>query len=426
MIHNQPYSFRGFFIFSSTGEISFSQRFSNVESKVKSGNPPVPPNDILESFFKGTVLNSISSGYNFDFLIEKSIRLVVLPTKSFYFSVIPLIIEERSENDPPVEISASFHFLSFVEPIFRSPLKNFQTDSLPGPIYQLILQIMPLGSPIIHDAYFVSQIVAPGDLRRFSAGYQTISPSPVPSWKTSLVFPRQQLEMKIRETVFGSIDNENTFFSSYGELKSIASISYLPDIMATLVNFDRLTDVASHFSVKKIEATKMLFSPPTGITQLLLWSVKLTKPPVVGNYTYKEEPDNGVSFTISITVSAPVKSCSIQLSFPDRGALVKHQFTSPVGQLKMSKRESTIMWTNKFTEGTGSLSGLLNFEKSNEGKDRLRAYINFKSKKKSFSGFTIDKDTISFGNGTNPPTVSVESNYSSESKKYIIWGTQSQ
>jgi AP-5 complex subunit mu-1 len=69
-----------------------------------------------------------------------------------------------------------------------------------------VTQVLPFGTPIIHDVYFASQLTSPGDIRRFSAGYQAVAPSAVPSWKTFLIFQRLQLEIKLRESIVDRSD----------------------------------------------------------------------------------------------------------------------------------------------------------------------------------------------------------------------------
>ncbi|KAH0785054.1 AP-5 complex subunit mu-1 [Histomonas meleagridis] len=291
---------------------------------------------------------------------------------------------------------------------------------------QLINQILPFGSPIVHDAYFASQLISPGDLRRFSAGYQVVAPSPIPSWKVSLLFSRPQIELKLREVIFGSIDGQNNTYTVYGELKSVASINYLPDITAKVKGLENVLDLSGHYCVKKIEKDQIVFSPPTGVAQLLLWksNVDPTKPPVDGIYEIFED-EVGLHFSLTITVKENVKTVTAQLPFPGRSSLTKHQFQNPGGQLKMSKKEATVMWLAKFSEQKSlTLTGILNFE-SNEStsKERCRAYISFKSKKKSFTGIEVEKDSVTF-NPSGNVNVTTELSYTTENKKYIFWATQ--
>jgi hypothetical protein len=71
-----------------------------------------------------------------------------------------------------------------------------------------VTQTLPFGLPVVHDAYFASQLTSAGDIRRFGAGYAAVAPQAVPSWKTFLIFQRLRLEVKLREAVLGSIDGQ--------------------------------------------------------------------------------------------------------------------------------------------------------------------------------------------------------------------------
>ena len=427
-MNKHPVSFRGVFIFNTTGNLEISQRFSTVEMRLQKNRPHLPPNDKITQIFQEKVLPEIKSEENFVFNIDYMMDLVVLPTKNDYIAVIPFIESNYEQGKPFVEIAASFHFLSFLEPIFRTPLKNYSKNQNPAPIIQIINLILPFGTPVIHDAYFMSQLPTTNDSHLFNAGYQTVSPHPVPSWKTYLVFPRQQLDVKVRETIVCSIDGDKTLLSVFGELRSIAQINYLPVVTIQLKGYEKMKDICSHYCVKEYKDGKLLLSPPTGITQLLLWRSELDqslaeKPPITGSYTAQSQPDNGISFTLTVTTNNPtIKSVFIQLPFPDRGTLNKHQFqTNPQGsQIKMSKKESTIGWSVELTEGSATLTGSLNFEKPCSSQERLKAFVDFKSKNSTYSGISIDESSVvSTASGA---TVTVENSYSSETKKYIIWG----
>ena len=425
-----PFSFRGLFIFNSSGKLTISQRFTTVEMRAPKNISQIPTNDKMTEFFQQKVLPEIKSEANFVFDIAENTPLVVLPTKNDFISVIPLIESEFEAGKTRPEIPASFHFLSFLEPVFRTPLKNFAKQPNPAPIIQLINLVLPFGSPVIHDAYFVSQLPLTSDSHLFNAGYATVSPAPVPSWKTSLVFPRQQLEVKMRETIIGSIDGDKQMFMVFGELRSIASINYLPDVHIAISKAEKLKNVSAHFSVKEYKKGKLVLSPPTGITQLLLWQADVSgAPPVVGTYTTKEEPENGISFTINVKVQqAGISSVTVQLPFPDRGAVTKHQFqavpsiVSKHSQIKMSKREATIAWTFDVTEEEPSLSGTLNFEKPCGSNERLRAFIEFKNKSSTYSGASVEESGVSVSSSGASVAVAIENSYATESKKYIIWG----
>lgn len=421
----KPLAFRGVFVFTTAGKMTFSQRFSTVEAMVPAEQPKLPSNKALEDFFKLEIVPSLSaSSERYTFEMSPEIVLAVLPVKNFVLSVVPFL---ESRSTPKIELSGAFSFLVFFETISRSLLRPITSES-PASAYaqlrQLVTQIMPFGSPIIHDAFFASQLTAVGDLRRFSAGYQTVAPAPIPSWKTSLLFPRPQVELKLREVVMGSIDGVNNTFDVYGELRCVAQVSYLPDITVKVSGLEQSECLSGHFCVKKIEGNQIVFSPPTGISQLLMWKAKVDhkSPPVDGTYGIRED-ENGLHFSLTISVHPPVKSVVAQLPFPGRGCLTKHQFQNPGGQLKMSKKEATVMWIVKLGEnGTMTLTGVLGFENKPQHPEKCRAFVTLKSKKKSFTGASIDKDSVTFSSSANF-SVTTETSYATESKKYIFWET---
>ena len=425
MSTQKPLSFRGVFVFTTAGKMTLSQRFSTVESLVPETQAKLPSNKEIEDFFQREVVPALAaSSERYTFQISETTILAVLPVKNFVLSVIPFV---ESSSASKIEISGSFSFLVFLETISRSllrPITSESTAAAYAPLKQLINQILPFGSPIIHDALFASQLTASGDLRRFSAGYQTVAPAPVPSWKTSLLFSRPQLELKLREVVMGSIDGVNNTFDVYGELKCVASINYLPDITMSVSGLEESECLSGHFCVKKIEGNQIVFSPPTGISQLLMWKAKVNhaSPPVDGTYGIRED-ENGLHFSLTIRVHPPVKSVVAQLPFPGRGCLTKHQFQNPGGQLKMSKKEATVMWIVKLGEnGTMTLTGVLGFENKPQHPEKCKAFVSMKSKKKSFTGASIVKDSITFSSSANF-SVTTETSYATESKKYIFWET---
>ena len=426
---NRPISFFGLFIFDNSGELVFSHHFKLVEERAKSRNLKIPNNQAIKDFFKNEALPGLSSNsLQLTFELSEKVELVVLSVKNFYLSVIPLIEAENHENRPSIEVSAAFSFLSFFEVISRPILKTLSGNSPPAafaPIRQIVIQAMPFGTPALHDAYFASMVVTNGDLRRFSGGYQTVANSAVPSWKISLLFPRPQLDLKVNESILGSIDGKNNTFDVYGELRCVASIPYLPDIKAIINNFDKIQNLASHFCLKSIENNQIVFSPPTGLCQLLQWraKVEMNNPPVDGVYAIRED-ENGLNFSLTINIRSPIKEVTVQFPFPGRGSFVKPQFQSPGGQLKMSRKEATFMWVLKDEESVSqTLTGTLNFDvKTRPNNVRYCAYVNFNSKKKSFSGVSIDKESISFSSSSNV-NITTDASYSTESKRYIFWET---
>lgn len=427
-----PISFRGVYVFTNDGDIVFSQRFNNVEARVPQNQQKIPPNAELIPFIKEEIIPSFVANLSkTSFQYSQMIHIVAFQTKNFYLSVIPLIESPIVANQPPIEISASYTFLSFFDTISKSVLKQLTPGSPPSAfasIRQLVTQVLPFGTPVIHDVFFASQLTT-GDVRSFSAGYQTVAAtSTIPSWKTYLVFPRAQLELKLRECVMGSIDGQNNNFVVYGEVKCIASITYLPDITVNINGLETMKDIASHFCIKSINGKQIVFSPPTGITQLLLWKSPIddATPPVDGVYAIKEDSE-GLHFSLTIGVRAPVKKVTVHMPFTGRGCLTKHQFQNPSGQLRMSKKEATMMWICKIVDGPLTLTGTLNFENPPApNTERCKAFVSFKSKKKSFTGTMIEKESITSSSSSTNFTIAVDASYSTENKKYIFWSTPMQ
>jgi AP-5 complex subunit mu-1 len=372
------------------------------------------------------VVPSVSAG-PLVFHIGAGLELVAFTTKTYNLAVIPLLESPPVPNTPPIEVSASFSFLTFLDLIARSHLKSVgtATNLSLAPFRQLITQVLPFGTPIIHDAFFASQLMSPGDIRRFSAGYQAVAPAAVPSWKTFLLFQRLQLDIKLRESIVGSIDGVRNTFELYGEIRCAATVNYLPDVTISLPWLATVKNVATHYCVKTIDNGSLVFSPPTGISQLLLWRsvVDRPTPPVDGCYAIREAED-GLHFALTVNVHPPVKNISAQLPFPGRGAMTKHSFQSPGGQLKMSKKEATVAWTAKLGEnGSLTLLGVLNFENPTApGAERCRAYVGFKSKKRSFSGLTLEKEAVAL-NPSGSVNLTTDMSYAAESRRYIFWGT---
>lgn len=446
MLSNHPISFYGVYIFDTNGEIVFSERFKFVESRIQNQNIKPPNNQELAQFFKATIIpyvNASSATSNpcipLDFEISEGIHLVSLVLKNFYLAVIPHIQYPSQPMQPIIEVSASYYTLSLLDAITRNTLKSLTTNLTPSsfsPIRQLIIQTMPFGTLSINDPSFASMIVTNGDMRRFSGGYQIMSGIPVPSWKTSLLFPRAQLDIKLKEVVFGSIvgqpqnEGENNpnldIYDIYGEIKCAASIQYLPDITAVINGLEKAESLSSHFCVKSIEKNQIVFSPPTGISQLLLYKIKLTpemrRPPADGVYRIKED-ENGLTLSLTITCHAPIKVVAVQLPFPDRGNCVSKQFQPCAGQLRMSKK-STVMWTIPLAEEeTQVLSGTLNFDvKTRPNAEKYCAYISFQDKKNTYSGISLTNESITSTASSNY-NITIDTSYTTETKKYIFWET---
>jgi hypothetical protein len=260
---------------------------------------------------------------------------------------------------------------------------------------------------------------------RFGTGYSTVAPSAVPSWKSFLLFQKSNLELKLREVIVGSIDGERDSFDVFGELRCVASLNYLPVVTLTLPWLQRTEQLASHFCVKQIEEGKITFSPPAGVSQLLLWrlAVDRTRPPVDGRYRIRED-ETGLKFALTVNVHPPVKSVTLQIPFGGRGANTKRTFQNPGGKLKFSKEpEPTFLWEPSFGENESlTLEADLAFESQKpHGSERDRAYVTFNSKK-SFSGLTLGKEAVEINpaGGVVPTT---ELGYTTEAKRYVFWET---
>jgi hypothetical protein len=123
----------------------------------------------------------------------------------------------------------------------------------------------------------------------------------------------------------------------YGELR-VASLNYLPDVTVKLPLL-RETD--------RTWADRVFAAG--GHSQLLLWrlSVDRSRPPVDGSYRVRED-ETVLRFALTVNVHPPVKNVTVQIPFGARGALTKHAFQNPGGQLKLSKKpEPTLLWARR-------------------------------------------------------------------------------
>ena len=211
-------SFRGFFLFTETGNLAYSQRFSTVEMQIPKNSLKLPTNQQLTTFFKENILVINKPDTRCVFHYESDIYLCIFPTKYFYISVIPLI--HKNSQQINIDIDGSLYFLLFIESILRSNLRSLMPDSPIIdflPIKQIINTVLPFGSPVIHDQYFISQIASKTEISRFLAGYKNLENKLIPSWKTSLVFPSQQFEMQLKESIIGCISKTNRYYKVFGE-----------------------------------------------------------------------------------------------------------------------------------------------------------------------------------------------------------------
>lgn len=441
----RPISFYGVFIFDNNGDILFSERFKLVEAR--NTTHKIPNNSEITQFLKSTVIpytsNNPTTQNSFnraDFEISEGIHLVILGIKNLFLSVIPHIENKTEPMNPIVEVSGSYSLLSFLDSATSASIKSLSGNLTPANfshIRQLILQIMPFGTMLIHDPQFAMTVVTSGDITRFSGGYQTVASTAVPSWKTYLLFPHPKLELKLKETIIGSIvgkPNEGSgnytnydMYEAYGELRCTSTIQYLPDITLKINSFESAESISSHFCVKSIENGSLVFSPPSGVSQLLSYKVKLPpndqKPPIDGVYKIKED-DSGLNFALTVNSNKGNRKISVQLPFPGRVSKGKPSFPKSDGQIKMSKKDSTIMWTVELEENKPvTLTATLFFESKNRSSsEKYYANVSFDDKKSTFSGISIDKDAIT-SNSTQSLNVIVETSYSTESRKYLFWET---
>lgn len=443
----RPISFYGVFIFDNNGDIVFSERFKLVEAR--NTTHKVPNNTEIAQFLKSTVIPYVSSNSatqnsysRADFEISEGIHLVIMSIKNLFLSVIPHIENKSESMHPTIEVSCAYSLLSFLDSSTSANIKTLSGNLAPANfshIRQLVLQIMPFGTLLIHDSQFALTVVSSGDITRFSGGYPTVASIAVPSWKTSLLFPHPKLELKLKETIVGSIigkpneEGTNDYncdtYEVYGELRCNSTIQYLPDITVKVTSFEAAENISSHFCVKSIENGSIVFSPPSGVSQLLSYKVKLPptmqKPPIDGVYKIKED-DSGLTFSLTVNSHISLRKFSIQLPFPGRVNKSKPIFhQNPGGQLKMSKKDATIMWVVELQENNPlTLSATLNFEAKNRANSNEKYYANvsFDDKKGTFSGISIDKDSITSNTSQNL-NATVEASYSTENRKYIFWET---
>lgn len=408
------FSIRGLFLFSTDGEILFSQRFSLVESKITDDTFPLKTDEDMESIFKEKVLKGIEHSANFYHMIGNKTYIVFFPNKNCHLSVIPLI--QKESDVIPQEIAASFGFLSFINQFLKNSYDNISDKY--HDIQQYINTVMPLGSPIIHDQYLPIQL-SESEKQAFllKGGYSTIGSSHVPSWKVFLEHTKTQFSLNIRETITGSIDTDKKYHDVYGELKANARLSFLPEIKITLSGYEKLTNFASHFSVKYFSNGQLVLTPPTGVTQLLLWSQdENDEHPVDGSYEAKAVDETTLNITLYIKKKGNISNVSAVLYFPNRGNIVDHKLSSE--SVKFSKKDVALMWQCQFENNEATLTGELNFSEKYTGNNRLKAYIDFKGKNTTFSGVSIS-NVEQDGKGTE---FQCDHSYSSENKKYILWG----
>ena len=415
-------SFRGFYIFTESGRIAYSQKYSTVESRVPKKSKKIPTNQELSSFFQKKVLESITSETHFNYKIDNDLIICVLPIKFFFLCVIPLIQNESSVESA---IAGSMYFLSYIESVLRSTIRSLMPDSPLiefYPLKQILNLVMPFGSPIIHDQYLVSQLTSRIDISRFNAGYKEVEPRSVPSWKEALLFPCQQLEITIKEAVFGSISKTEKLFKIFGELRSTASISYLPEITLPFTLPQTMSNVQAHFSVKSFKDGKLVFVPPTGVSQLLTWEVPTDAEnmPITGTYGYKIDGKT-INYDVKIKINNNITQSTLHLPFPNLGTLVQHNFETMIGQVKQGRSETTISWDiNSSVNEEIEIRGSLTFEDDVKEQD-FKAVLSFKSYSRTFTGNCVKKEDVVIVPNAKV-AISTTLSFSTE-KKYVIWAT---
>ena len=416
---------RGLFLFTETGNIAYSQRFPTVEMQFSKKYPKLPDNEKLILFYQEQIKNIIKSDSPNVFKFDTDIYLSILPTKSFSICVIPLIHHETKEIN--IDIDASFHLLSFMESVLRSNLRTLMPDSSLidfAPIKQIINSILPFGSPVVYDQYFISQLTAKTEISRFTAGYKNLENSFIPSWKTSLVFPCQQLELQIRECIIGAILETRKFYKIFGELVITASLSYLPEVTIPFTLPQTMTNIQSHFSVKEFKNGQLKLTPPTGVSQILTWEVPVSNEsmPIDGIYQLSFPNDKTVQYSIKVKFNKNLMQATLHLPFINCGSLKEHKFNTLIGQVKQSRTEVNISWDLPSNEGNEcEISGLLEFDENIPKEQEFRALISFKGHNKTFTGNTVIKENVQIDSQTKTG-VTVSQSYSTDGKKYIIFG----
>lgn len=415
--------FRSIFLFSDTGKLTYSQRFSLVEANVQNKSSIAANDQNIENFFKEKILPYANEEGNNVFKIHDNTILVVIPTKSFFIAVIPLILSSDYENHI---LAGSLYFLSYFETIIRSTLRSLLPDSPKiefASLKQIINLVLPFGSPVIHDQYLISQLTSRVELSRFNAGYNKVGDVAVPSWKSTLQYPVQQLDFTIKEVIIASIEKEKIYYKAFGSLQVSASVSLLPTVSIRFTNPDSMSNIQTQFSIKNYSKEKIEFVPPTGISQLLAWEIPVSvdKMPVFGNYRYKIDGSK-IDYCLKVMVNSPVITTTIHLEFNDCGALIKQNYPKIIGQLKQSRTTTILVFDVQQSNEETEISGTFFFDKE-VPQQQLCAYCSFKCHQKSFTGNSIRKDDIVI-NPNSHVNINTSANFSSESRKYVIWGDQ--
>ena len=419
-------AFRGFFLFNEKGDMCYSQRFATVEMQVPKNSSKLPSNDKLTNFFKDNILGVNKIDVRCVFHYESDTYLCILPTKYFYISVIPLIHKDSKQFN--IDIVGALYFLSFIESVLRSNLRTLMPNS-PFidflPIKQILNTILPFGSPVIHDQYFVSQVTSKTELSRFYAGYKNLENSLIPSWKTALIFPCQQFDIQLKECLIGSISPSRRYYKAFGEFIVTASLSYLPDVNLSFTKPETMKYIQSHFSVKSFKNGILTFTPPTGVSQILTWEIPVSADfmPIYCVYGYTLSEQKTIEYTIKTKVNTKINQATLHLPFYDCGVISDHKFKTVIGQLKQSKTETTISWDLPTSEGSETeISGSITFQE-NIPTQEFKALISIKGANRTFTGNTILKDNIKIDTQSNV-SISISQSYSTDGKRYAIFGTQ--
>ncbi|EAY06528.1 hypothetical protein TVAG_358180 [Trichomonas vaginalis G3] len=394
-----------------------------VEAQVENKSEITSTDEKLEKYFQEKILPYINEEGKNVFKISDNTFLVSYTTKTFYICVIPFIPKPEFEKSI---IAGSLYFLSYIEAILRSTIRSLLPESPKiefASLKQMINLILPFGTPVLHDQYLSSQLTGRVEISRFNAGYNKINSTPVPSWKSTLAYPVQQLDFTLKEVIVGSISQNQTYFKAFGSLQISASVSLLPNVTVTFTKPEKMTNIQSHFSVKSYDHGKIEFLPPTGVCQLLAWEIPMSvsEMPLIGTYSYKINGST-LDYSLKLNVKNPIVSVTVHLEFNDCGNLIKQKYPNIIGQVKQSRTETILVYDVQQSNAETDISGTLFFDKD-VPKQKFAAYLSFKDHMKSFTGNSISKDDVTFNPSSNI-SVSSNSSYNSEPRKYVIWGTE--
>lgn len=293
-------------------------------------------------------------------------------------------------------------------------------------LYQLVHQVMPFGTPLVHDPFFAAELLTTGNAH-YIDGYS--SDITIPSWKTFLKFANQNIFFSVKEQIVASIEEGKIYWQIFGELQSTICISDLPLISVQIKNHDKMKSFSGHHCVQSFENGILQFKPPTGKIQLLFWTVQCdqSNPPINGNFTItNSENEKEIGISLQLKQSEYFNNHNISVSFPNRGALVKGRDfqKNHVGGVRLLKSQATIQFSIEKTNLEGGVDGFLEFEKAYDGNEREKATISFSEKGKSLSGIEIDADSVTIESAPSDVEIKSSSAFICELKKYVIFATK--